>query len=299
VIEGQLVFLDAGGRRTVVFDRVFLTENEMLVLPGAVPGAEGDICLLREREALSRIADDAGDIQVMSSRPNRKRRNLVVLRANEHALHTAWDRDIADEDRNWDLCISFYGKEENFRPTPFAEYHVLQSRDQKYASIHKLIYRGNPFWDYEYFMFPDDDLMMSWSNINRLFETSQSFGLDLAQPSLLPEGFVYHKVVAQNKAFRLRYTNFVEIMTPIFSRYALEICIPTFAASPRGLGLDFIWPSQLGDPPGRIAIIDEVGVLHGRPVGGNYDIARGNQERIKVMHDYGCTWNIQERGAIV
>jgi len=304
VIDGHLVFLDAVGRRMVVFAEAEVADDGMMMLQGAVRGAEGAIYLLRERDALSRIADDAGDIQVMRSAVMASgsagpRRNLVVLRANEHSLHNGWKRDIAGEDRNWDLCVSFYGKEENFPPADFAEYHVLQNRDQKFASIHKLMYRGNPFWDYAYFMFPDDDLMMSWSGINRLFETTRSFGLHLAQPALLPEGFVYHPIVAQNPAFRVRFTNFVEIMTPIFSRCALEICIPTFADSPRGFGLDFVWPSQLGDRPGRIAIIDEVGVLHGRPLGGNYDVAHGNQERIKVMDDYGCSWNIQQRGAIV
>src|SRR5208283_1140135 len=142
MIEGHLVFLDAVGRRTVVFDKVHQTDDEMMVLQGAVRGPEGGMYLLRQREALSRIAEDADDIQVMSSRTAGKRRNLVVLRANEHSLHNAWERDIADEDRNWDLCVSFYGKAENFLPTAFAEYHVLQSRGQKWESIHKLIYQG-------------------------------------------------------------------------------------------------------------------------------------------------------------
>ena len=37
-----------------------------------------------------------------------RRRNLVVLRANAQSLHTQWPTNIAEEDRNWDLCISWY-----------------------------------------------------------------------------------------------------------------------------------------------------------------------------------------------
>ncbi len=299
LIDGQLVFFDSRGCKTVVFDATSGTEDGLVMLRGTVRGADRVTYLLRERQPLSRIADETGDIGIVSSEPTGRRRNLVVLRADENSLHHVWDQDIPDSDRNWDLCISFYGKEDRFTRTEFAQYHVLQNRDQKFAALHKLMHRRSPLWGYQHIMFPDDDLMMSWSNINRLFETSQSFSLHLAQPSLLPESFGFHKIVFQNKAFRLRFTNFVEIMTPIFSREALEICAPTFADSPRGFGLDLIWPSQLGDQPDRIAVIDEVAVLHGRPLGGNYDVTQGHQEMIKVLNDYGCSWDIRERGAIL
>jgi len=299
VIDGQVVFLDSLSRRTVIFDTISVSEDGIMVMRGAVRGTDSITYLLQERQPLSQIAEERTDTCLVSSLTHGRRRNLVVLRVNEHSLHHTWPRDIADEDRSWDLCISFYGKEDRFSPTDFAEYHVIQNRDQKFSALHKLMYRHSPLWDYQHIMFPDDNLMMSWSTINRLFETSHCFGLHLAQPSLLPESAGYHKIVFQNKAFRLRFTNFVEIMTPIFSRQALELCAPTFADSPRGCGLDLIWPSLLGHQPDRIAIIDEVGVLHGRPLGGNYNIEQGNQEMIKVLNDYGCSWNIRELGAIL
>jgi hypothetical protein len=299
VANGRLVFLDGLAREAVVFESNYATVDGMAALRGAGRDANDETYVLREREPLSRIAEDACDTQILTSGRQGRRPNLVVLRANEQSLHHTWQQDIAAEERNWDLCISFYGKEDRFSPTDFAEYHVIQNREQKFAALHKLLYRDSPFWDYQHVMFPDDDLMMSWSSINRLFETSRCLGLHLAQPSLLAESVGYHKIVFQNKGFRLRFTNFVEIMTPIFSRTALEVCVPTFANSPRGFGLDLIWPFLLGDQPCRIAIIDEVGVLHDRPLGANYDVAQGHQEMIKVLGDYGCSWNIRACGALL
>jgi hypothetical protein len=299
IVNGRLVFLDYLARETVVFNSSYMTEDGMLALQGIVRDADGVTYLLRERQPLSRIAEEHGDTHIVRSDRHSRRPNIVVLRANRNSLHHAWLQDIAAEDRNWDLCISFYGEEDSFSPTDFAEYHVIQNRDQKFSALHKLLYRDSPLWDYQHVMFPDDDLMMSWSSINRLFETSRCLGLHLAQPSLLPESVGFHKIVFQNKAFRLRFTNFVEIMTPIFSRTALELCVPTFANSPRGFGLDLIWPFLLGDQPCRIAVIDEVAVLHGRPLAMNYDVSQGHQEMLKVLNDYGCRWHIRECGALL
>ena len=299
LIDGRLAFLDAAGRRTVVFDQVFLTSSGMLVLQGAFRLAEGVTHVLQEREPLSRIAEGIGAVQVIPAHRVGRRRNLVVLRANEGSLHPTWQRDISDEDRNWDLCVSFYGKEENFPPQDFAEYHVLQNHDQKWPALHKLMYRGNPFWDYEYFLFPDDDLAMSWTDINLLFETGRRFGLHLAQPALTPTSYYGHRITMQNPKYRLRFTEFVEIMIPMFSRVGLEICAPTFACSSTGWGLDMIWPCLLGEQPSRIAIIDEVAVLHGRALGGRYDVALAKAEMDRLVGDYGCTSRARELGGVL
>jgi len=85
----------------------------------------------------------------------------------------------------------------------------------------------------------------------------------LAQPSLLPINYSHEITINQEKNI-LRYTSFVEIMMPCFSRTALGKCIETFTENQSGWGLDLLWYKILGYPKNKIAIIDDVVAYHSK-----------------------------------
>jgi hypothetical protein len=101
-----------------------------------------------------------------------------------------------------------------------------------------------------------------------------------------PGCFPNHPLTEQREQVSFRYTQFVEIMCPIFSRRALQICLGTMRDTASGYGLDHLWPSLLGYPRGRIGIIDAVAAAHTRPIGNTYDIntAIGEQNAIHRAH---------------
>ncbi|HSC65029.1 MAG TPA: DUF707 domain-containing protein [Caldimonas sp.] len=69
---------------------------------------------------------------------------------------------------------------------------------------------------------------------------------------------------------QLRFTGFVEVMAPLFSREALRSCAPTLDESRSGWGLGWVLPTLCERAGlGRIAIIDATPVRHTRPVGGS------------------------------
>ena len=299
LVDNDIVFIDENGQRTALFDRFLFEQSGKLILQGRSLLSPEVMLVLHERDPISSIAEDTGEVVLIPQGMQRKRRNLVVVRANEASVHPSWPIDIPAEDRTWDLCTSFYGKETSFPPKDFAEYHVLQNKDQKWPAIHKLFHKASPLWDYDYFLFPDDDIETSWSSINRMFEISRRQGLHLAQPALAQGSYYSHQITMRNNFFKLRFTNFVEVMTPLFSRYAMDVCAPTFAMSQSGWGLDYIWPHQLGSQTTRVAIIDETPVLHGRPVGSSYDIKAANAEMLLVLADYGAGVDKREFGGLI
>jgi hypothetical protein len=217
------------------------------------------------------LTSDEPPVFISAAQTVTPRRNLVILRANGNSLHTQWPTDVNPDDRNWDLCISWYGRELPPEGLPF-EYFVHQPDDRKFSAIFKLFGEDSPLNRYDNIWLPDDDLLTSWRDINKLFNIFRFQKLDLAQPSLEPTSFVTHPVTARNPDFFLRYTNFVELMCPLFTKDALKLCLPTFNASVSGFGLDHIWSLLLGRLPGRMAIIDDVAVAHTRPVGKNYNV---------------------------
>jgi hypothetical protein len=295
VLRGQLALMSRRGVPTTIFDRARSEHGEITALMGRVriPGA-------RLIHVLRRIAHPAHPLHATPAeadrsvrflqRPSRPARpNLVVLRAGETSLHRSWAKNIADEDRSWDFCVSAYSPD---APSVLdeAEYVTHQPHQRKFQAIHDLFFEGSPLWGYERVWFPDDDLMMRWSDINLLFHLARSYDLDLSQPSLLPVegGFITHDITRQRTDSVLHYVDFVEIMCPLFSARALRICLGTFRDAVSGFGLDHLWPALLGRGRTRIAVIDATGVVHTRPPGQAYDLKSAIIEGSALIHIYHC-----------
>ncbi|MBW3558987.1 MAG: DUF707 domain-containing protein [Proteobacteria bacterium] len=295
----RVVFLTGADLRSTVFDRIYLEESGRLAMVGPFQAPRGLDHVLREVAPLDALAPASDAPEVIWRRKQAPRPNLVVLRANERSLHVDWPHEMLDSDRSWDLCVSFYGHEENFHADSWSEYRVLQNRTHKFDSLHALLHEESPFWGYEYVAFPDDDLMLSWRNWNELFAICRKYRLDLAQPALDLAGHIAHPITGRDDRFLLRYVSFVEVMTPIFSRQALRACAPNFGRSPSGFGLDNIWPKLLGNPRDRIAIIDQVPVLHTRPPGSQYNIDAAIAEGNAHQHAYDSPSHVLEFGGIL
>ncbi|MRH89383.1 DUF707 domain-containing protein [Nocardia sp. SYP-A9097] len=193
------------------------------------------------------------------------RRNLVVLRAGDSSLHEQWL--AGPQPRNWDFVVSYFGDD----PMRYRTGDVtrLDRKGPKWPALqHVLTVDLAEVIDrYDYVWLPDDDLATDTAAINELFDRTARYRLSLAQPALTEDSFFTHEITLVDRRFELRYTNFVEIMAPCFSRDFLTRCLPTFGKSQTGWGLDFHWP-RFAPHTGALAIIDAVTVRHTRPVGG-------------------------------
>lgn len=230
-----------------------------------------------------------------------QRRNLVIVRAGSSSLHPQWLEGLTPEEREWDLCVSYYGTESEFLQLDGCEYAILQNKERKWPAIAALLGDESPFWHYDYVMMPDDDLAMTGADINRCFSIMAQYKLDLAQPSLpasTPSTQYSHDLTLQRAGNVLRYTSFVEVMTPVFSREALRECLPSFGLSQSGWGLDWVWPSILGYPKNKIAIIDSAVAYHTRPVGNNYAGLTPTLDEKKLVALFGTGKELQNYGVV-
>lgn len=296
--DDGVVFLDRFDRRSTVFDRTYIDAEGRLGLVGRFSAPGGEDHLLREVDPLGLAAPTGEGVNLVWRRRLPRRPNLVILRANERSLHHQWPREIADSARNWDLCISFYGEAENFPNDHWSEYGALQNKQRQYKALHALLHRGSPLWDYDYIALPDDDVMLSWRDWNELFATCREYRLDLAQPAMSPDGHITHPITIRDERYLLRFVSFVESMTPIFSREALQACVGTFSQTVSGFGLDNIWPKLLGEPRDRMAVIDKTPVVHTRPQGSTYSIEEGIAEGNALQHAYDAPSHVLEFGGV-
>lgn len=196
--------------------------------------------------------------------PGQHAKNLVIVRAGNSSLHEHWM--AGPEERNWDLVVSYFGND----PDLYRRDDVVRidSKGAKWTSLYDFVCRWRPaIMQYDYIWLPDDDLAADTKTINRMFDLCADFKLELAQPALTLDSYYTHPITLQNDAFMLRYTNFVEIMAPVFSRAFFPLCADTFKENLSGFGLDLLWPTWLGGG-NKAGILDACTVRHTRPLGG-------------------------------
>lgn len=79
------------------------------------------------------------------------------------------------------------------------------------------------------------------------------------------QSWSWWRIMFQQKDKLLRYVSFVEIMAPIFTfreGFYDQFVVPTLFDAYTGWGLDFVWPFLLKYPRNRIAVIDDVCMIH-------------------------------------
>jgi hypothetical protein len=207
---------------------------------------------------------------------------LVVSSIGDDSLHNHWKEG---ENRDFDLILDYYGDKPDHYKYDCELY--FQRKGTKFPKFYQII-KENPdlIFQYEAVWIPDDDLMIQTDEINGLFGIFSENELLLAQPALTHDSYsgFWKGVTLENSNYNIRYTNFVEVMAPIFSRDALMKCWETFKLSQSGYGLDLVWPKLLGDPEDKISIIDAIKIRHLRPSGAGDLYKNIKVNRMEEMH---------------
>ncbi len=191
-------------------------------------------------------------------------KNLVVARVGEKSLHRNW---LRGDKPNFDLVLLFYGK---VVPEDWAEdgleTHVIPG--SKWEGITSYLDNTVAWRDYDRVCFPDDDLLFDATLLNSFFYFAETLEFDLCQPALDFNSYFSHPVTLQSVSFSVRFTNFVEIMCPCFSKRFLDVSYKLFAESPSGWGMDNYWATMLDQNNMNLpGILDCTPITHTRPIG--------------------------------
>jgi hypothetical protein len=216
-------------------------------------------------------------------------KNLIIVPAGDNSLHNNW----LDENKNFDLIIIYYGNSDEIYEKYVTQSKLaIKTKGNKWHLIYDLLYNNDDIISqYDYVWFPDDDLDSNTESINRLFDINSQYDLWLSQPTL--DGHVSFPIEQKVENSILRFTNFVEIICPVMKYDTIKTLLPYFNINESGWGLDFLWPKILGYPLDKIAIIDDVTVIHTKPVGGDY--SRFKKEPIielkEIFNKYNLSWS--------
>ncbi|KAL0046279.1 hypothetical protein WJX82_007868 [Trebouxia sp. C0006] len=198
---------------------------------------------------------------------NTHRHNLVIVIVGDTSEHERWLDDSASA--NWDLAVIYYGKLKSAFTCEKCM-HIELGSGAKWKLIYQFTQSGafaeHYVHRYTQVYIPDDDIVQLSSSIDRAFDIQEVYGLDLAQPSLcsrIESDSVHGQGMYMESPTILRYGTFVEIMVPLFSMDFFKGNVTdTLSTSASGHGLDWVWPFLLGYPQDKIAVIDDVCVIH-------------------------------------
>lgn len=184
------------------------------------------------------------------------------------------DKSICEEwieyPTNFDIVFLYYG--DNLSTAKYyLKYtsHIYHAKGTKFQLIKSFLQENIEFISqYSYIWLPDDDVRISTKEINRLFNFAKEWDLILCQPAM--DGYVSHDITKPVANSILRYTNFVEVLAPLFNLESLLKVYKTFDLNYSSWGFDYLWPHILEYPKDKIAIIDDIIMTHTKPVGQSY-----------------------------
>lgn len=186
--------------------------------------------------------------------------NLVIASIGDGSIHHKW-LNLPYNQRNFDLFLVYFGD----RPDAYsgdAQFR-MNKKGYKWPNT-KHVMESFDLSGYKSIWMPDEDIEISGADINRMFDIFNLCGLSLAQPSLVNENWSHPCTI--NNGIGVRYTNFVEVMAPIFRSDVAYDLMDTFIKTKSSWGVDWIWSHLLGGK--NMAIIDDVTMRHTRPVFG-------------------------------
>ena len=189
------------------------------------------------------------------------RKNLLFIRGGRKSLHRQFY--TLPTERSWDVLFTTYESlyDIDFEQVEFLVYGKL-------SKWQDLSYLADRIIDkYEYVWVTDDDInLVSANNISRAFDIAEIYKLDICQPSLSARSYCSWRICKNSPSSLIRFTTFVECMTPIFSKSALTTLKDDISNAISGCGLDLIFWHALGKPINKIGVIDAIQVEHLKPI---------------------------------
>ncbi len=199
---------------------------------------------------------------------------------------TILDKYWIEPTRQYDIFVCYYGDNRDNKLRKYCDYYAerkgskfqnfhyfwnldndtdIEKNENKSIKPHIPIENNNnkPKFDiksYDYYFIVDDDIIITTDGINQLFKIINHYNLYIIQPSFIPKySQISHQITVTQPGLLMRYTNFIEVNTPVFSKETLIKCMAIYDPILVGYGIDYLFLWFLGqNQKDKYAIIDSV-----------------------------------------
>ncbi|MDB5895455.1 MAG: hypothetical protein JWQ88_2986 [Rhodoferax sp.] len=214
---------------------------------------------------------------------------LVFVRAGKSSLHPQMLAE--DPQRNWDCYVNAWADDSATAASMGGVEYCRGggiNKFEAFADAMEGVLKGAA---YRYVLMLDDDLRFEPGAVSRFFEVCAQHQLFLSQPAIAWGSHANHLVNIFNPLCLVRQTNFVEVMAPCFSDWALRELLPTFRLTRCTWGIDYAWSALLLGQ-GLITVVDQITMAHTKPMdrsgGPFYEMLRRQgiepEEELREVH---------------
>jgi len=186
--------------------------------------------------------------------------NILFTSAGDSTnFHDLW----CEDSRNYDIFICYYGDSDEDKYKEYSDFYVKR-KGSKMQNFHHIWKKniGN-IKNYKFFYIVDDDIIIKTDDINNLFRLAKELDIWILQPSLSETSKIDHGITKQIPGNKYRYTNFIEINTPLFSRYSISRCMDIYNPLLTGYGIDILFQHRLGiNRENKYVIVDCISCIN-------------------------------------
>jgi hypothetical protein len=182
--------------------------------------------------------------------------NLVFTSAGDN---TSFDKLWLDKNRNYKVWVVYYGEnEEIYKKYKSKVDYIEKRKGSKFQNFYH-IYKNKNLKSFNRFFILDDDIQISTEGINIMFDISKQCNFSICAPSFTPDSKISWEVTINHPGSFLRFTNWVEVNTPLFDKKSLDNLMSVYDESLIGWGIDYLymWANGLNKRT-KYAIIDAV-----------------------------------------
>ncbi len=187
-----------------------------------------------------------------------KKKNLIVIPANDKSLHFHW---LKYNQRSYDIFIIDYTSDAKLKGGE-QEYY-LHSKGPKWKLIAEAVESlGEQIKAYDYVFMPDDDLHIRADHLNMMFEMASQLDLDIGQPTLTSNSFMDLNITVHTLLLKYRRTSFVEVMMPFFKSQHVYDYLGYFKDAEAGWWLENLWYRDWKEKGLRLGMLDRITATH-------------------------------------
>ena len=192
-----------------------------------------------------------------------EKKNLIISVIGRPEHYKTWFDGPADL-CNYDVILIVYNNliipDEIKERCLFVEYRP----GFKFQIINELFKNKINIDDYEYFLFPDDDIEMSSYIINNLFQEMKNCNIQIMQPAINDYGkfFIWHNVLYKREGIDYHESFIIEVMVPLMSRPFLQKFLSLYDFNYTELGCDVIWSKMAADQGIGMYVCDKYSCDH-------------------------------------
>ena len=195
-----------------------------------------------------------------------RKKNVVVSCVGRGALFNNWIGDNA----NYDIILinyeydkidyskySFLGSEREIR--------VINLKGAKFNLVHAI---KDQIADYDYYLFPDADVLLNTDQVNEIFETAKINDLKIFAPAIEKLNYHYPVMYGYDNT-ELHYVNWLETQSMGCNNEYFHKIKDDFNINKSGYGLPNLWYQKFNFRNDVFAVIDKVKSIHTRPMVSN------------------------------